>query len=177
MIETRRLLLRRWRDADREPLAAIHADADVMDWMGMGVLSAGQSGAFIDRLEAQFEALGYGLFAVERKSDARLIGFLGLSLIHHPPPVPQGVEFVWGLARSAWGRGFATEAARAVMTDGVARLKLLEILAYTSQRNLRSQAVMRRIGLHRRPDLDFDHPALAQDHPLRAHVVFSSRTA
>ena len=174
MIETERLLLRRWRDADRKPLAAIHADASVMDWMGMGALSAVQSGAFIDRLEAQFEALGYGLFAVERKADARLIGFLGLSSIHHPPPVPQGVEFVWGLAHAAWGSGFATEAARAVMADGFERLKLPEILTYTSRGNLRSQAVMRRIGLHRRPDLDFAHPALADDHPLRPHVVFST---
>ena len=175
MIETERLMLRRWRDADREPLAEIHADADVMEWFGMGALSAEQSGAFIDRQEAQFEALGYGLFAIERRADARLIGFLGLSPIHHPPPAPQGVEFVWGLARSAWGAGFASEGARAVMADGFERLKLREILAYTSQGNLRSQAVMRRIGLHRRPDLDFDHPALADDHPLRPHAVFSTR--
>jgi RimJ/RimL family protein N-acetyltransferase len=174
VIETERLWLRRWRDGDRAPMAAIHADPGVMDWMGMGALSAEQSGAFIDRQEAQFKTLGYGLFALERKTDAQLIGFLGLSPIHHPPPVPQGVEFVWGLAHAAWGSGFASEAARAAMADGFSRLKLTEILAYTSQRNTRSQAVMRRIGLDRRPDLDFDHPALANDHPLRAHVVFST---
>ena len=172
MIETERLLLRRWRDADRKPLAAIHADASVMDWMGMGALSAVQSGAFIDRLEAQFEALGYGLFAVERKADARLIGFLGLSSIHHPPPVPQGVEFFWGLAHAAWGSGFATEGARAVMADGFERLKLPEILAYTSRGNLRSQAVMQRLGMSRAAERDFDHPTLANDHPLKRHIVY-----
>jgi RimJ/RimL family protein N-acetyltransferase len=174
MIETQRLLLRRWRDADLPVLAAIHADAEVMDWMGSGPLSADQSAAFVARAEAEFEALGHGLFAVERKADARLVGFLGLSAIRHGPPAPQGVEFVWGLARAAWGAGMATEGARAVMTDGLGRLNLEEIFAYTSRGNLRSQAVMRRVGLHRRPELDFDHPALAPDHPLRPHVVFST---
>lgn len=177
MIETQRLRLRPWRDDDRAPLAVIHADPEVMDWLGVGPLSAAESAAFLDRVQEAFARRGHGLLALERKADQRLIGFAGLNPIDHPPPVPQGVEFTWVLARFAWGEGYATEAARALLADGLERLRLPEILAYTSRSNQRSQAVMQRIGLARRPDLDFDHPVLSPEHPLRPHVVFSTRTA
>ena len=174
MIETERLFLRRWRETDREPLAALHADPLVMDWMGRGVMTQAQSDAQMDRFDAHIGTHGFGLLATARKLDRRFLGFVGLSVVNHAPPAPQGVELVWYLLPEAWGFGYATEAARAVMDDGFARLKLQEIIAYTAAKNVRSQSVMRRIGLIRRPDLDFEHPALAVDHPLRPHVVFSA---
>ena len=92
-----------------------------------------------------------------------------------PAPAPAGVEIGWRLARHAWGSGYASEAAAAVLKDGLERVGLSEILSFTARSNVRSQAVMRRIGLKRRPDLDFDHPGLAADHPLRPHIVWSTR--
>ena len=177
MIETPRLILRRWRDSDREPFAALHADHRVMDWLGREPYSRQQSDLRIDRFEAQFETLGYGFLALQRKVDAKFVGFVGLAPVDEGPPAPQGVEFVWRLSFDAWGQGYASEAAEAVMADGFGRVKLQDILAYTAATNLRSQSVMRRIGMSRRPDLDFDHPALAEDHPLRPHVVYSASAA
>jgi RimJ/RimL family protein N-acetyltransferase len=94
-----------------------------------------------------------------------------------PPPFPAGYEIGWRLARSAWGRGFASEAGAALLAHGFETLGLLEVLAFTARTNLRSQAVMRRIGLQPDPSRDFDHPALAPGHPLRAHVVWVARRA
>ena len=87
-------------------------------------------------------------------------------------PVPEGLEIGWALAPDAWGAGFAVEAARAVIADGFARTEAVEILAFTGTANLRSQAVMRRLGMARAAERDFDHPALATDHPLRRHIVY-----
>ena len=87
-------------------------------------------------------------------------------------PFAGEVELGWRLAREAWGEGYASEGAAASLAWGRANLDVERIVAFTADTNLRSQGVMRRIGLARRPDLDFDHPELAPDHPLRRHVVF-----
>ncbi len=172
MIETARLILRPWRDTDREPYAAMSGDRRVMDWLGSEPLSRRQSDAAIDRLRAEFDRLGHGVLVIERKADGLFLGCVALAAVPHSPPVPQGLEIGWRLAHHAWGEGYASEAAAAVLDDAFARLRVPEVFAFTAATNLRSQAVMRRIGLTRRPDLDFDHPALASDHPLRRHVVY-----
>ncbi len=174
MIETERLILRRWRESDREPYGAMSADPAVMDWLG-GTRPRGESAAQIDHFEARIEQHEHGVLALERKADGEFLGFAALAVTDCPPPVPQGVEVGWRLARHAWGFGYATEAARALLVHGFEHLGLDEIVSFTAATNLRSQAVMRRIGLERRPDLDFDHPAFAEGHPLRAHVVFAAR--
>ena len=173
-LETGRLILRRWRDADRDPYAAMSADPAVMDWLD-GTRSRAESDAQIDRFEAQLEQRGHGVLALERKADGAFLGFAALAVTDRPPPVPQGVEVGWRLARQVWGFGYATEAASALLVHGFEHLGLDEIVSFTAATNLRSQAVMRRIGLSRCPDLDFDHPAFAEGHPLRAHVVFAAR--
>jgi RimJ/RimL family protein N-acetyltransferase len=177
MIETERLILRRWRDADREPYAAMSADPQVMDWLGRAPMTRAESDAQIDRFEAQFETLGHGFFALERKADGAFLGFIALAPVPPGPPRPEGCEIGWRLARPAWGHGYATEGARALLAHGFTHLKLPEIISFTARTNLRSQAVMQRIGLAHDPARDFNHPALATDDPLRPHVVYFKRGA
>jgi RimJ/RimL family protein N-acetyltransferase len=175
MMETERLILRRWREEDCAPFAAMSADPEVMSWLGRAPMTRAESDAQIDRFEAQFAKLGHGFFALERKDDDAFLGFIALAHIPFGPPRPQGHEIGWRLARHAWGHGYATEAARALLEFGFAELKLPEIVSFAAKTNLRSQAVMRRIGLAHDPARDFDHPALAQGDPLRPHVVYAAR--
>lgn len=179
MIETERLVLRRWRESDRAPFAAMMADADVADWLG-GTLTDDEADAYLARVNGCFEAFGYGRFAVEQRAEGHFLGFVGLAPVHDSYrglAIAGGVEVGWRLAHEAWGHGYATEAARAAIDDGFMRVGLTEVVSFTASINLRSQAVMQRIGLRRDPTRDFDHPMLAADHPLRPHVVYAlSRT-
>lgn len=174
MIETARLILRAFREDDRAPFAAINGDPRVSDWLG-GPISPAQSDATIDRINAHIATHGFGFFAAERKADGRLIGMIGLQPIRDDLPPAPGVELGWRLAPDAQGTGLATEGAAAVLAWGFANLDRDELLAFTAESNLRSQAVMTRIGMRHDPARDFDHPVLADDHPLRRHVVFVAR--
>ena len=175
MLQTERLILRRWRSADLEPYAAMMADPEVGYWLA-GTMTRDQCEAQIARFEAQFEARGFGLNAVERKADGAFLGFTGLAVTGATfagTPVAGTVEIGWRLARHAWGAGYASEAARAVLAAAFGQLGLLEIVSFTAVGNVRSRAVMRRIGLAHDPKRDFDHPNLAADHPLLRHVVYA----
>lgn len=172
-IETDRLILRPWRDADLKPYADIMVDPEVGQWLG-GPFSRDQAYDRVVRFATSLEETGLGRLAMERRSDGRMIGHCGLAPTPEGPGVPQGLEIGWALAPEAWGSGYATEAAHAVIADGFARFDAPEILAFTGTMNLRSQAVMQRLGMTRRPDRDFDHPLLAKDHPLRRHIVYSA---
>ena len=174
VIETERLILRPWRAADREPYADIMVDPQVGAWLG-GPFTRDQAHERVARFTANLAETGLGRLAIERKSDGRLIGHCGLAHTPHTPPVPTGIEIGWALAPDAWGSGFAVEAARAVIADGFARDEVAEILAFTGATNLRSRAVMQRLAMLRMADRDFDHPALAPDHPHRRHVVYALR--
>jgi RimJ/RimL family protein N-acetyltransferase len=174
VIETPRLLLRRWRGSDIAPYAAMMGDPAVGDWLG-GTLNPAQARAKIDGFEAAFETHGMGRLAIERLADGRLIGHCGLMPAHPEIPFAPAVEAGWALVPEAWGQGYAVEAARAVLADGFDRLGLAEIVAYTTAANLRSQAVMAGAGFIRDAARDFDHPALADDHPLRSHLVYAAQ--
>ena len=174
MIETERLRLRSWRDEDREAYADIMVDPEVGKWLG-GPLTRDQAYERVVRFRASLEATGLGRLAIERKSDGRLIGHCGLAKTPDTKPLPIGIEIGWALAQDAWGAGYAAEAAHAVIADGFVRHDLPEILAFTGSTNLRSQAVMQRVGMVRAADQDFDHPALLADHPLRRHIVYVAR--
>jgi RimJ/RimL family protein N-acetyltransferase len=167
---TPRLLLRHWREEDREPWAELGADPEVMRHFP-AMLTREQSDAFVDRVGAQLEERGWGLWAVEELSTGRFLGFTGLNVPHFMP----GVEIGWRLRRDAWGSGFATEAARGVLAVAFDDLELAELVSFTAVRNERSRAVMRRIGMSHDPAEDFDHPALAEDSPLRRHVLYRLR--
>ena len=173
MIETDRLILRAFREEDRAPLAAINGDPRVGGWLG-GAIDRTASDALLDRLNAEIARDGFGFFAAERKADGRLVGMIGIRAQKDAPPAPC-LELGWRLAVEAQGQGYATEGARALLNWGFATQGNDEILAWTAASNLRSQAVMRRIGMDPDPARDFDHPALAEDHPLRRHVVFVAK--
>ena len=174
MIETPRLMLRAFREEDRAPFAAINADPRVNEWLG-GPISREQSDAMIDRINAHIGLHGFGFFAVERKADGKLIGMIGLQVVRDDLPPAPAVELGWRLDPEAQGAGLATEGAAAALAWGFANIDRDELIAFTAHNNVRSQAVMRRIGMAHDPARDFDHPVLAEDHPLRRHVVFGAR--
>ncbi|MFF7392030.1 GNAT family N-acetyltransferase [Streptomyces scabiei] len=168
-LRTERLLLRDWRESDLAPWAAMNADPEVREHFP-GVLTAEQSEASAARFQDDLDRRGWGWWALEVRSTGRFIGFAGLDPVDEDMPF-SGVEAGWRLTRTAWGHGYATEAARAVLDFGFEQLRLPEILAVTTALNLRSQAVMRRLGMTRNPDDDFDDPSMPQG-PLRRAVVF-----
>ena len=176
MIRTERLLLRRWRPEDRAPFAALNADPVVMEHFP-SALSREESGALVDRIEAGFEANGFGLWALERVDTGEFIGFTGLSTPGFAAHFLPAVEVGWRLSRPAWGHGFATEAARQALRVGFERYQLPEIVSFTASGNTPSRAVMRRLGMRHDPAEDFDHPALAPGHRLRRHVLYRLRRA
>ncbi|WP_326573556.1 GNAT family N-acetyltransferase [Streptomyces sp. NBC_00487] len=168
-LRTDRLLLRDWRESDLVPWAALNADPEVRKYFP-GVLTSEQSAASTASFQADLDRRGWGWWAVEVRATGEFIGFAGLDPVDEGMPF-SGVEAGWRLARTAWGHGYATEAARAVVHFGFDHLRLPEILAVTTATNLRSRAVMRRLGMTRDPADDFDDPTVPEG-PLRRNVVF-----
>lgn len=173
-LETERLILREWRADDREPFAAMNADPRVVEHLSRA-LDRAESDAFIERIEARWAADGHGLWAVERRADGRFIGFTGLTPPTFEAAFTPCVEIGWRLAPDAWGAGYATEGARAALAFGFERLGLDEIVSFTVPDNVRSRAVMERIGLTRDPADDFLHPSFPDGHRLRQHVLYRLR--
>lgn len=167
LLRTERLVLRRWREDDREPFAVLNADPLVMGHFPQPLTRA-QSDALVDRIEAGFDEHGFGLWAVE--ADGAFVGFTGLSVPAFEAPFLPSVEVGWRLARSAWGRGWATEAAAAALAVGFGPLGLREVVSFTAVENARSEAVMQRLGMTRVGE--FEHPRLPEDHRLRRHVLY-----
>jgi RimJ/RimL family protein N-acetyltransferase len=170
-LRTERLWLRRWRPADRAPFRALNADPQVMQHFP-GLLSAAESDALAQRIEQHFAEHGFGLWVVDVTGVTPFAGYVGLSVPRFEAPFTPCVEIGWRLARSCWGRGYATEAARAVLAFGFEGLALGEIVSFTVPDNDRSRRVMERIGMSRNPDGDFEHPGLPDGHPLRRHVLY-----
>lgn len=172
-LSTPRLRLRAWRGADRAPFAAMNADPEVMAYF-VSTLTRAESEAFVDRIEAGFAERGWGLWAVERRDTGTFCGYVGLQPVTFEAAFTPAVEIGWRLARAQWGQGFATEAARSVLGFGAGCLGLARIDSFTAVHNTRSEAVMVRIGMHKAGE--FDHPRIAEGHPLRRHVLYE-RTA
>ena len=170
-LSTPRLLLRRWCAADREPFAQLNSDPAVMEHLP-ALLTRAESDGLIARIEDGFDERGYGLWALELRATGELVGFAGLEVPSFAAHFTPAVEIGWRLARSAWGQGYAAEAAKASLAFGFEQAGIGEIVSFTSTANARSQAVMRRLGMTRNPADDFDHPDLAQGHPLRRHVLY-----
>ena len=171
---TARLILRQWRDSDREPLAALNADPVVMEHFP-APLTRAESDAMVDLHTAGIDADGYGHWAVEVRDAGEFIGFVGLAQPSFEAAFTPCTEIGWRLARSAWGRGYATEAARAALDVAFGRVGLDEVLSWTFEGNLASRAVMERLGMTRDPADDFDHPRLPEGDRLRRHVLYRIR--
>ena len=174
-LRTERLRLRHWVDEDREAFAALNADPGVMEHFP-STLDRAASDALADRVAAQLDEHGWGLWAVEVVDSGRFAGFTGLN------PVPDAIrritrgepttEVGWRLAPWAWGHGYATEAATAAIAHAFQRLELHEVVSFTAEGNQRSRAVMERLEMTHDPADDFAHPALDVSSPLRAHVLY-----
>jgi len=173
-LRTACLHLRRWLPSDRAPFAAMNADPRVMEFMP-ALLSPAESNALAARIEAHFEQRGFGLWAVGIAGGAPFAGFIGLSVPRFTAPFTPCVEVGWRLAAEHWGRGYATEGARAALRFGFESLGLAEIVSFTVPHNLPSRRVMEKLGLTRNPADDFDHPLLPAGHPLRRHVLYRIR--
>ena len=162
--------MRRWREADRVPFAAMNADPEVMQYFRGSTLDRAASDQFMDRIEAHFDEHGFGLWALELPGTAEFIGFTGLSPMPAGVPGEGCVEIGWRLARAHWGHGYATEAAIAAVQVAFGGADLPELWSMTPVLNRPSQAVMRRLGMTRHSY--FNHPRVEPGHRLRPHVVY-----
>ncbi|WP_237060256.1 GNAT family N-acetyltransferase [Microbulbifer sediminum] len=168
-LTTERLLLRQWREDDRIPFAELNADPRVMEFFP-APRSRAESDATQDRLHAHIDRHGWGFWAVETRASGTFIGFVGLNSLAPDLPFAPGVEIGWRLAFPHWGRGYASEAARAALDFGFGTLGLDWICAFTPLDNRRSEQVMRRLQMV--PAGHFDHPAVPSGHPLRRHLLY-----
>ncbi|MGF6351054.1 GNAT family N-acetyltransferase [Variovorax sp. W2I14] len=169
--DTARLRLRQWRKSDCAPFAAMAADPEVMEFL-LPLPTRADSDAMVERGRTRIAENGWGFWAVEHKATGEFIGFTGLNVPLAALPFSPCVEIGWRLARHAWGQGFATEAARGALQVGFERLGFDEIVAFTAVGNLRSAAVMERIGMHEDVAAAFDHPLVPEGHPLRRHRLY-----
>jgi RimJ/RimL family protein N-acetyltransferase len=167
-LRTDRLVMRRWRDADREPFAALNADPQTMRFFP-GTLDRMASDAVVDRIEQRFESLGFGMWALEIASTGQFIGFTGLNLLPEGMPGGGGTEVGWRLARPAWHHGYATEAARAALDVAFGILQMAEVYSIAAVLNEPSLAVMRRLGFTE--FAHWDDPRIPEGNPLRPHVA------
>jgi ribosomal-protein-alanine N-acetyltransferase len=171
-LRTPRLLLREWRDGDAAAFAEMSADPGLTEYL----LPPDEN--WVARARRHWDEHGFGQFAVEVPGIAPFIGAVGIAHIRWAVPFAPAIEAAWRLARPFWGKGYALEAARAVIEDGFYRLGLGEIVALTVVANRRSRSVMERLGMTRDPAEDFDHPAfdgVVGEHSLRRHVLYRAR--
>lgn len=171
MIETERLILRAWDDADLDAVLAMGSDERVMAYLGPLQSPADARDLIAGQIVNQ-SLFGHCFWPVERRSDQRLIGLCGLNPGPADTPLDGMVEIGWRLAYDAWGQGYAFEAASACLQWGWDRLDVPAIGAMTVAANARSRTLMERLGMTRLADGDFDHPALGPDDPLRPHLTY-----
>ncbi len=167
-LATERLLLRRWREDDRAPFADLNADPEVMRYFPR-TLTSSESDSLIERIEQGFVDNGFGLWALE--VEGRFAGYTGLNRTSFDTPMGPHVEIGWRLAKWAWGHGYATEAAQCVLQTASSAHGLSDVYSYTTRTNVRSEAVMQRLGMTRRVDFDFDHPNTPDWWGVR-HIVY-----
>lgn len=169
-LRTPRLILRPWRDADVDAFAAMFDDPRVMEFL-LPARDRAAIDAIVGRVRAHFAAHGFGWWAAELNATGQFIGFIGLSRVPFEAHFTPAVEIGWRLASAHWGQGYATEGAKAALKAGFTDFGLQEIVSFTVPANRRSWHVMQRIGMTHDAADDFDHPRLAEDDPLRRHVL------
>lgn len=173
-LTTPRLRLRAWRESDLAPFAALNADPRVMRHFPR-TLGRDESDAMVARIGDHFARHGFGLWAVEAPGVADFVGFVGLAVPRFEAAFSPCVEIGWRLAAEHWGRGYATEGARAALEHGFTKAGLEEIVSFTIPANAPSRRVMDRLGMHRSERDDFEHPGIPVGHPMRPHVLYRLR--
>lgn len=169
MIDTQRLIIRSWRNADRAPYAAMGQDAAVMRYLGP-LQSRAETDAAIDRMIAIEAECGHCFWALERRRDSALLGFCGL--LPGKAPLEGKIEIGWRLASAHWGQGYAREAAAAVLGWAWANTRHPAVHAITVPANSASWGLMERLGMVRLADGDFDHPGVPDGSPLKRHISY-----
>lgn len=172
ILETQRLKLRGWQQTDLAPLARINADPRVMAFAPNGTLSFEQTQASIERFNNHFKEHAFGIWAVELKEQGELIGRVGITVPTWQAPFTPCIEIGWRLAYEHWGKGYATEAADAVLRYAFNVLNIKEIVAFTVPTNNASQKVMEKLGMQRDINGDFNYPLVPKNHPLAHHILY-----
>lgn len=170
-LTTKRLILRPWKESDLKPFAELNADPRVMEYL-IGPLSQKESNELAVRIQNNIKEQEWGFWAVEVPGVADFIGFIGLAHVLYSTPFTPAIEIGWRLACDYWGKGYATEGAKAALDFGFQSLKLNEIVSFTVANNLSSQHVMEKLGMHRDPKDDFDHPKVPEGHQLKRHILY-----
>ncbi|MCO5730256.1 GNAT family N-acetyltransferase [Rhizobium sp. SSA_523] len=173
ILETPRLRLRSWLEEDRNLFREINADPKVMEFFPFRRTYA-EADLLFERVNAMIREDGLGFYAVEVKDFGEAVGFCGLAPANMPAIFPiDTIEIGWRLATRFWGNGYVTEAAQALLHHGFNQLRLPEIVSFAVAGNVRSTAVMQRIGMVACPERDFDHPRVPDTHPhLKRHVTY-----
>ena len=167
ILSSGRVCLRQWRDDDLDAFAAMNADGRVIEFFRR-CLSRAESDAMVGHIRDSFSKRGFGLWAIEVPGVAPF----GLAVPGFSAHFTPCVEIGWRLAFAYRGHGYATEAARLALSYGFGTLALTEVVSFTSATNQGSRAVMERLGMRHDPADDFDHPAIAEGHPLRSQVLY-----
>ena len=171
MIDTARLRLRTWEQDDGAAFIAATNTPAVMRWLGGVEADASAIRGTIERQQRHQAICGHCFWLIERKADGALLGFCGLQP-SHVEPIRGEIEIGWRLREDAWGQGYAKEAAAACLDWAWASLDAARVVAITVLPNRASWGLMERLGMTRRPDLDFAHPSFPSDHELSAHIVY-----
>ena len=169
-METQRIILRQWKDEDYPKFAALNADLSVMEFFPKPLIHQ-ESDDMADKIRSLLEQRGWGFWALELKGNGEFIGFTGLHIPTAKLPFSPCVEVGWRFAKRYWGFGYASEAASEALRFAFNSLKLDEVVSFATLRNLRSQSVMRKIGMAN-INQNFLHPDIDSDSLLSEHVLF-----
>jgi ribosomal-protein-alanine N-acetyltransferase len=167
--ETERLNLRDWKETDLQAFRLMNKDKRVMEFLP-GILSDRETDSFYTGIKDEFLEFGYGLFAAEVKGGSEFIGYIGFHRATFEASFTPCIEIGWRLKFEAWGRGYATEGAKACLRYGFDTLDLERVYSFTSKQNSRSENVMKKIGMSK--ITEFDHPKLDESSVLRRHVLY-----
>jgi 3-dehydroquinate dehydratase/shikimate dehydrogenase len=171
IIQTARLILRKWREEDLQAFAEMNADPIVREFFP-STLNKDESDQLALNIIKDINEQGWGFWALSTKDSDDFIGFIGLSKPTFQAHFTPTVEIGWRLAHHFWGKGYGTEGALAVLKYAFETLHLPEVTSFTAVQNVRSQKIMKKIGLHHDPVDNFDHPLLADGHWLKRHVLY-----
>ena len=171
ILETDRLLLRNWEEQDFAPYHAMNNDPVVCEYFP-DLQTERRSRNVIERYREQEQREGYSFQPLIERATGAFVGDIGLAKVQFDAGFQGATEIGWMMQRQFWGRGYTTEMARALLDHGFTALGLAEVIAFTVPANARSRRVMGRLGMVQDEAAGFDHPNIAEGHPLRPHVLY-----